>query len=392
MANKVVVDFSNFFGRSFSITKAIIMADKKLNPQIFEEGNEAKLADLKAQSLMTSMMKFSYDFKKLLSRFKDLDGVTIALDCKRNDIWRRNVSPLYKEHRNIAFDNKRAVMTEYEKLVDKFCDDIFRKLQERLINAFNKIESGVFDSRNVFNTEESIAFQVLCQSNMEADDLITLFVDVNKEDNNIIIISTDRDFMQLISPNVILYNPLSQNQIKNHKPLKVKPTIIFGDTKELPDVFEKRQEYLPLYGCVKENNHLSKYDISNQIFFRCTKVFNGDEGDGVRPIFSADEERGFQTYNLTDRRLIKLCESDDSFIFALKIAFDVDSSDKARTIGFHALAETLLATYCLDKKVKMDKETAVSALLYLSERIAQNFQLVVLLPKIIQNGFQQSNK
>mgnify|MGYP001418275390 FL=1 len=152
----------------------------------------------------------------------DFDGDHVVF-CLEGRSWRKDFYEPYKRNRADA----RDALTEAE--------------QEE-----NKIFWETFDLFKDFVTEKTNC-TVLHNPVLEADDLIAGWIQAHPNDNHVII-STDGDFAQLISPNVKQYNGVSNTIIthegyfddKKRKPIIDKKT---GEPKVAPNpaymLFEK---------------------------------------------------------------------------------------------------------------------------------------------------------
>jgi 5'-3' exonuclease len=104
--------------------------------------------------------------------------------------WRRNIYPDYKANRKVAF----AQQTPKE-----------QENHEILVEAFDDFVQFLDSKTNI---------TVLRNPNAEADDMIAIFIEAHPDDQHILI-SSDSDFFQLLRhPNVMLYDPVKNIQIK----------------------------------------------------------------------------------------------------------------------------------------------------------------------------------
>lgn len=104
--------------------------------------------------------------------------------------WRKDIYPEYKSNRKIAF----AQQTEKEQ------------------EDFNLLQEAFDDFVEYIDTKTNIT--VLQNSTAEADDMITVFIEAHPNDNHILI-SSDSDFFQLLRyPNVMIYDPVKDIQIR----------------------------------------------------------------------------------------------------------------------------------------------------------------------------------
>ena len=154
---------------------------------------------------------------KKLNLNKNTNAIMIAAkDCKRENIWRNELFPKYKETR--VHD-------------DKFMGGPFFKMV---------YEDKLF--------EQGGAKMILSHNRLEADDCIAITVNHVLEkypDSMIYIIASDRDYLQLQSSNVKIMNLMYKNIGENksstgdaEKDLRIK--IIMGDVSDnIPSVFPK---------------------------------------------------------------------------------------------------------------------------------------------------------
>jgi 5'-3' exonuclease len=147
-----------------------------------------------------------------------------AVFCLEGRSWRRDFYEPYKKNRKVAQMAKSVREQEEDEIMFQSYDDMIRFLDEKT---------------NV---------TLLQNPEAEADDMIALFVEAHPNDNHIIV-SSDSDYLQLITDNVTMYDGV-QNRIitkdgffkddKNMTPIKEKKT---GEVKEAPDpewlLFEK---------------------------------------------------------------------------------------------------------------------------------------------------------
>jgi 5'-3' exonuclease len=104
--------------------------------------------------------------------------------------WRKDVYPEYKAHRKVAFAQQTAKEQEDHKI---------------LVEAFDDFAEYLDKKTNI---------TVLQNPNAEADDMIAIFIEAHPNDRHVLI-SSDSDFFQLLRfPNVMLYDPVKDIQIK----------------------------------------------------------------------------------------------------------------------------------------------------------------------------------
>jgi len=119
--------------------------------------------------------------------------VIFAFDTKK--LWRKEIYSGYKEGRKEARDKSTIDFASFWKMLDVFIPEMKK--------AFS----------NIYN---------LCIDECEADDIIAILSlkQFNKSEH-ITIISTDKDFIQLLSnKNISLYNPIKKMMVKSINPIK----------------------------------------------------------------------------------------------------------------------------------------------------------------------------
>lgn len=113
------------------------------------------------------------------------DHIIFALDGRS---WRKDFYPPYKNNRAITKEQKSAVERgEDEEFIAKF--NIFTEFVQTKTNC-----------------------TILHNNRLEADDLIAGFIRLHPDDHHIIV-SSDGDFEQLLSPNVVQFNAITNELI-----------------------------------------------------------------------------------------------------------------------------------------------------------------------------------
>ena len=214
-------------------------------------------------------------FNSLRKGYRDLGGNHIVY-CLEGHSWRRGVYKEYKANRIIAQLKK----TQRER------DD-----DELFFEAFNEL--------NKFIQEKTNATVLQCPVG-EADDMIATWIDLHPE-NDHIIISSDSDFIQMLAPNVEIYNGitdirLTHNAVYDSKGRKLEFSVK-GDGKikvGKPDgFFEIEQddwtEYAMFLKCIRG-------DKSDNIFpaYPGARIKGSKNKTGILEAF---EDRGDNGYN-----------------------------------------------------------------------------------------------
>jgi len=166
-------------------------------------------------------MAFHITFNSIKKAWQDFDGSHVVF-CLEGRSWRKDFYKPYKANRQ----ETRSAMTVKEQEEDKL-----------FWEAFDEFKNFITEKTNC---------TVLQHKQLEADDLIAGFIQMHPEAKHVII-STDGDFAQLVSPTVSQYNGVGDLHITHEgifdakgKPVKDKKT---GETKPAQDpewmLFEK---------------------------------------------------------------------------------------------------------------------------------------------------------
>jgi 5'-3' exonuclease len=166
-------------------------------------------------------MALNIIFSSINKVWRDFDGKHVVVACDARS-WRKDFYPPYKAQRR----EQREAMTAREAAEDA-----------KFFEVFDDFKSFLKEYTNV---------TVLQQDGCEADDFIARWIQ-NHPNNKHIIISSDSDYYQLLSPTVSQYNGVTNQHIKidgvfdhNDKPIidkKTKTHKKIGDPEWL--LFEK---------------------------------------------------------------------------------------------------------------------------------------------------------
>lgn len=145
--------------------------------------------------VLNSLRSYTRQFK---TKYGD---IVIACDSKK--YWRRDIFPFYKAHRKT--DREKSGMDWH-----------------LIFQTLNKIRDEL---------KENFPYKVIDVEGAEADDVIGILAARMSAHEEILILSSDKDFMQLQKyPNVVQYSPILKRFIKTDNPLDyIKEHIIRGD-------------------------------------------------------------------------------------------------------------------------------------------------------------------
>jgi 5'-3' exonuclease len=145
--------------------------------------------------VLNSLRSYAKQFK---SKYGD-----IVVACDSRKYWRREVFPFYKAHRK----------TDREKSAFDW---------HLIFETLNKIRDEL---------KENFPYKVVEVEGAEADDVIAVLTGRMAPNEDILILSSDKDFVQLQKyPNVSQYSPILKRFIKTENPAEyIKEHIIRGD-------------------------------------------------------------------------------------------------------------------------------------------------------------------
>lgn len=139
---------------------------------------------------------------------KDFNYCIVSWDGEQSGILRYQYYKAYKANRDKNYES-HANDTDYDKKLNAY--------MKKVLNYSNgkQIERNGEDADAAFKRQKEILVQILEElcirqyefDNVEGDDIISYYVHHKKENEKIVIVSSDKDLTQLISDDVIVYNP-----------------------------------------------------------------------------------------------------------------------------------------------------------------------------------------
>jgi 5'-3' exonuclease len=137
----------------------------------------------------------------------------VVLCCDNRKYWRKEFFPFYKAGRK---KNREKSNLDWHLIFD-----MLAKFKQEL--------------------KENFPYKVIDVEGAEADDIIGTLVPIHSQNEKILILSSDGDFLQLqvYGNNVKQYNPAQKKYIKSNNPLlELKEKIIRGDKSDgIPNIF-----------------------------------------------------------------------------------------------------------------------------------------------------------
>lgn len=163
------------------------------------------------------MEKYESTFLQTIQKISKKNGFTLAntifiRDCSGSEIWRRDYYPPYKGTRDYSkFNGNKLFKWAYEQLLPKYI------IQGATVVRFDRLE---------------------------ADDVIALIVKQKKINDRVVIITSDNDYLQLLTfPNVYLSNlkgeSLAEKSIGSPYADLMKKVILGDPSDNIPKVFQR---------------------------------------------------------------------------------------------------------------------------------------------------------
>jgi hypothetical protein len=211
-------------------------------------------------------MAFHITLNSIKKAWNDFGGDHVVF-CLEGRSWRKDHYPPYKRNRSEA----RAAHTEKE-------------AEEETVfwEAFDTFKTFIAEKTNC---------TVLQHQQLEADDLIAGFIQSHPNDDHIII-STDTDFVQLISPNVKQYNGVMETTITHEGIFDAKGKRVIDkktqEPKEIPN-----PEWLLFQKCMRG-------DPTDNVFSAYPKV----RVNKLQEAFEDRSSKGFAWNNMMLQRWV----------------------------------------------------------------------------------------
>ena len=149
-----------------------------------------------------------------VKKFKEKYGPEVIIACDNKNYWRRDIFPEYKASRKKSRDASGHDWTS-------------------IFEVLGKIKQELKDHS---------PYKVIDVDTCEADDIIAILAMKHSATQNVMILSSDKDFAQLQRfPNVEQYSPILKKYIKEPLPLlQLKQLVIRGDKGDgIPNILSK---------------------------------------------------------------------------------------------------------------------------------------------------------
>lgn len=155
---------------------------------------------------------------ELLKR-KDFNYCIVCWDGKGSGVLRWKYYEDYKANRGKNYENNATEKTDYDKYIENFQKAVYASKKKK---SEKEIEDELFESQKyiIQTMLEELCVRQYEFENVEGDDLIANYVKNRKDNEKVVIFSSDRDLTQLISENVCVYSPIKKDIIKDTDTIK----------------------------------------------------------------------------------------------------------------------------------------------------------------------------
>ncbi len=211
-------------------------------------------------------MAFHITLNSIKKAWQDFGGTHVVF-CLEGRSWRKDYYEPYKRNRSDA----RAALTPKEQEEDQL-----------FWESFDKFKEFITDKTNC---------TVLQHPELEADDLIAGWIQSHPDAKHVII-STDSDFVQLISPNVSQYNGVQEHHITHEGIFDKKGKIVIDNKTKEPKAIPD-PKWLLFEKCIRG-------DSSDNVFSAYPKVRKNKLEDA----FKDKDSKGFAWNNLMLQRWV----------------------------------------------------------------------------------------
>ena len=215
-------------------------------------------------------MAFHITFNSIKKSWQDFDGDHIVF-CLEGRSWRKDVYAPYKRNRQ----ETRDALTEAQQQEEQTFWETFDAFREFITNKTN--------------------CTVLQHDELEADDLIAGWIQAHPNDEHVII-STDGDFAQLISPKVAQYNGVSNTTITHEGYFDDKGKRVI-DNKTKKEKTAPNPDWLLFEKCMRG-------DTSDNVFsaYPGVRVKGTKNKVGLEEAFADKSNKGYAWNNLMLQR------------------------------------------------------------------------------------------
>lgn len=164
-----------------------------------------------------AVLTFMRKLGVILSR-KDFDYCIVCWDGNGSGVLRWKYYEDYKSNRDKHYENHQDNQTDYDKYINNYCKAILRsKKAEEKSNDDILFEKQKYLIQSLL---EELCVRQYEYDDVEGDDLIGYYVKNRDDNEKVVVVSADRDLTQLISDDVIVFNPRNNDFITSKNSVK----------------------------------------------------------------------------------------------------------------------------------------------------------------------------
>lgn len=178
---------------------------------IFDMNNVMKIAsvdhkmnsDGKEYGIVLTSLKLIGD----VLRKKDFDYCLAAYDGEGSGVLRWQYYKDYKANRDKNYEAHNPNKSEYDKYIENYAKNVLRYSRKKNEAKEKEEENFARQKEIIQRILDELCIRQYEFENVEGDDIISYYIKNKKDNEKVVIVSSDKDLTQLISDTVIVYNP-----------------------------------------------------------------------------------------------------------------------------------------------------------------------------------------
>ena len=153
-------------------------------------------------------------------RKKDFNYCIAAYDGEGSGVLRWELYKDYKANRDKNYELHNPNKSEYDKYIENYARNILKYSREKSQTKETEDESFARQKSIIQRILDELCIRQYEFENVEGDDIISYYVASKKQDEKVVIVSSDKDLTQLISDTVVIYNPRKKEFITKDNAVK----------------------------------------------------------------------------------------------------------------------------------------------------------------------------
>jgi 5'-3' exonuclease len=154
---------------------------------------------------------------------KDFDYCSVCWDGENSGIMRYQYYKDYKANRDKHYENPGGLPEEYLKKYKEYSRKVIEYSRSKRGENVEETEDEAFKRQKkiIQMILEELCIRQYEYESVEGDDIISYIVKNRKDNEKVVIVSSDKDLTQLISTNVIIYNPRMKDFVTKDNSVKM---------------------------------------------------------------------------------------------------------------------------------------------------------------------------